>query len=122
MEKIAPFKSKAQMKFFFAKEKRGGFPKGTARQWAHETPDIAALPEHVKNAFLDLKNPFAKIAKLLFNPEKSPPIPIQVQQKDVIEETKKEKTGGKSPVEYRNELTARRTGIIKRHRQTAKAS
>lgn len=43
-----PFKSKAQEKLFFAKEARGELPKGTAEEWAHETPSIKKLPEHVK--------------------------------------------------------------------------
>lgn len=36
----------------FAAEARGGVPKGTARRWAHETPDIKKLPEkkHRKHA------------------------------------------------------------------------
>ena len=40
-----PFKSKAQMKKFFAMEKRGEIPKGTAERWAEETPNIKKLPE-----------------------------------------------------------------------------
>ena len=43
-----PFKSKDQMKFFFAAEDRGDLPKGTARRWAHETPNIKKLPKKVK--------------------------------------------------------------------------
>jgi len=42
-----PFKSKAQMRLFFAKERRGELPEGKARQWAHETKDIKGLPEKV---------------------------------------------------------------------------
>ena len=44
-----PFKSKAQEKLFFAKEERGELPKGKAEEWAHETKNIKALPEHVKH-------------------------------------------------------------------------
>jgi len=43
-----PFKSKAQQRFMFAAEKRGDLPEGTAEEWAHHTPNIKALPEHVK--------------------------------------------------------------------------
>lgn len=43
-----PFKSKAQQRLFFAKEKRGELPKGTAELWTKHTPDIKSLPEHVK--------------------------------------------------------------------------
>lgn len=44
-----PFKSKAQQRFMFAAEDRGDVPKGTARRWAHHTPDIKKLPEHKKH-------------------------------------------------------------------------
>jgi len=49
-----PFKSKAQQRFMFAAESRGEVPKGTARRWAHHTPDIKSLPEkkHTKKAML----------------------------------------------------------------------
>ena len=43
-----PFKSKAQMKKFFAMEKRGEMKKGTAERWAKETPNIKKLPKRVK--------------------------------------------------------------------------
>lgn len=39
-----PFESKAQMRKFFAMEKRGEIPKGTAKKWTHETPSIKKLP------------------------------------------------------------------------------
>lgn len=42
-----PFKSSSQMRAAF-----GGYlgpeMKSKAEEWAHETPDIASLPEHVK--------------------------------------------------------------------------
>src|SRR5262245_6973879 len=41
-----PFTSKAQMRKFFAMEARGELPKGKAREWAHHTKNIKALPEH----------------------------------------------------------------------------
>lgn len=40
-----PYQSKAQQRFMFAAEARGEVPPGTAREWAHETPDIKKLPE-----------------------------------------------------------------------------
>src|ERR1035437_2568393 len=43
-----PFKSQAQARLFFAKEHRGELPAGTAEHWAHATPDIKKLPQHVK--------------------------------------------------------------------------
>jgi hypothetical protein len=47
IEKEAPFKSKAQMKKFFAMEKRHELPKGKAKEWVKHTPKIKDLPEHV---------------------------------------------------------------------------
>ncbi len=43
-----PYRSKAQMRLFFAKEHDGELPKGTARRWAHHTKNIKKLPQHVK--------------------------------------------------------------------------
>lgn len=45
-----PFKSKSQQRFMFAAEERGDVPKGTARRWAHETPNIKRLPERKKKS------------------------------------------------------------------------
>lgn len=47
-----PYKSKAQQRKFFAMESRGELPKGTALEWAHETPNLKSLPEHVKKSTL----------------------------------------------------------------------
>lgn len=44
-----PFKSKSQMRAFFTKEGRGELPKGTAKRWAKETPDLKSLPEKKKH-------------------------------------------------------------------------
>lgn len=38
-----PFKSKAQMRAFAAKEARGELPKGTTAQWTKETPNIQSM-------------------------------------------------------------------------------
>jgi len=53
-----PFKSKAQMRFMFAKH-----PK-KAKEWADKTKDIKDLPEHVKEGSL-----IGGIAKALVEPE-----------------------------------------------------
>lgn len=42
-----PFKSQKQERKFFVLEKEGKLPEGTALKWAHETPDIKALPRYV---------------------------------------------------------------------------
>lgn len=42
-----PYRSLSQMRLFFAKEKRGELPKGTAKEWAEHTPDVKRLPERV---------------------------------------------------------------------------
>jgi hypothetical protein len=44
MEKYMPFKSKAQLRLLFAKERSGEIKKGTAEKWAHETKNIKNLP------------------------------------------------------------------------------
>ena len=43
-----PFKSKAQMRKFFAMKSRGELPKGKAKEWAKKTPNIKSLPERKK--------------------------------------------------------------------------
>ena len=40
-----PFESKSQQRKMFAMEARGELDKGTARRWAHKTPNIKSLPE-----------------------------------------------------------------------------
>jgi hypothetical protein len=42
-----PFKSKSQVRAFFAMERRGELPKGTAKRWVRHTPNIDVLPEKV---------------------------------------------------------------------------
>ena len=44
-----PYRSKAQMRLFFAKEQKGELPLGTARRWAHHTNNLKKLPQHVKH-------------------------------------------------------------------------
>lgn len=55
-----PFKSKAQMRYMFAAEKRGEIKKGTAEEFAKHTKNIKELPNHKKNAlkqaYMDYKN------------------------------------------------------------------
>jgi len=43
---MAPFKSEAQRKLFYAKAERGEIPESTVREYEHETH--GNLPEHVK--------------------------------------------------------------------------
>ncbi|MBU0647536.1 hypothetical protein KKC67_03370 [Patescibacteria group bacterium] len=45
-----PFKSLAQMKKIASMEKAGLVKKGTTKAWAAETPNIAKLPEHIKQS------------------------------------------------------------------------
>lgn len=40
-----PFKSKAQMRKFYAMEARGEIPKGTTERWKRHTKSISKLPE-----------------------------------------------------------------------------
>ena len=47
-----PFKSKSQMRKFFAMESSGEIPKGTTKEWLKETPNVKKLPEKlVKKSF-----------------------------------------------------------------------
>ena len=45
-----PFKSKAQMRWMFAAEKRGKVKKGTAKKWAEHTPNLKRLPTRIGKA------------------------------------------------------------------------
>ena len=45
-----PFKSEAQRRLFYAKEKRGELPKGTAKKWEKHTPKGKKLPEKVSES------------------------------------------------------------------------
>lgn len=64
-----PAKSKAQLRFLFAAEARGELPKGTAREWAHATPNIKKLPERLhkpkKDSDKDRKKSREKAARLM---------------------------------------------------------
>jgi glutamate-1-semialdehyde aminotransferase len=44
-----PFKSKAQMRKFFAMEARGELPKGTAKRWLEHTKNVSKLPERKRS-------------------------------------------------------------------------
>jgi len=50
-----PFKSKRQQRFMFAAEERNDVPKGTAKRWARETPNIKKLPEKVRKKKADFE-------------------------------------------------------------------
>jgi len=107
-----PLKSKSQMRYLFANEPE------VAKEFASKTKNIKALPEKVKKAMLI---PFCKIAKDLFNPAVAPMVPYRVTQQKAIQTEKERKMQGLSAVEYRNELTSRRTGIIQRNKKQPKA-
>ena len=42
------FKSKAQMRLFYAKAQRGEISKGKVEGWENATPNIKGLPERLK--------------------------------------------------------------------------
>ena len=44
-----PFKSKRQMRKFYAMEDRGEIPEGTTKKWKEHTPNISQLPEKKKS-------------------------------------------------------------------------
>ena len=111
-----PFKSKSQLKYLFANKPE------MAKEWVKKTKNIKDLPERVKESMDKMLDPFTKIAKELFNPIKNPPVPSRVIQQDMIQASKDEKMKGMTPVEYRNELTSRRTGIVQKNKESIKAS
>lgn len=43
-----PFRSKAQQRLMFAKERRGELKRGTARRFAHATRSIKKLPQRLR--------------------------------------------------------------------------
>jgi len=109
-----PFLSKSQLRACYQKKD----PDWNCAEWLKKTKNPKKLPERVKKAMVIS---FSKIAKELFDPIKSPPIPHRVIQQKMIQESKQDKMKGMTPVEYRNELTSRRTGIIQKNKQSNKA-
>ena len=109
-----PFLSKSQIRACYA----ANDPNWNCKEWTNKTRNIKKLPERVKKA-MDIS--FTKIAKELFNPTKSPPVPARIVQQKMIRESKEDKMKGMTPVEYRNELTSRRTGVVQKNRQSNKA-
>lgn len=108
-----PFASKAQMRYLFTHQP------DVAEEFAKETLNFKDLPERVKKA---MDQSFAKIAKDLFDPVKSPPVPQRIIQQRAIDQAKEERTGGMGPIAYRNELTNSRTGIVRTNINSAKSS
>jgi hypothetical protein len=113
-----PFKSESQVRKCYALKSEGQAGSWNCDEWKNKTKSIKALPERVKKAMLES---FTKIAKELFNPSKSPSIPTREIQKQEIQALKEEKTKGLSLIKYRNELTAKRTGIIQKNKESNKA-
>ena len=76
-----PFSSKAQMRKFFSLESQGKLKKGTADNWAKETPSIKNLPEHIadkKNGGIIMKKKNKKkdsiLSKMKRYSEKNEPV------------------------------------------------
>lgn len=87
MRCVIPFQSKSQVRAFFAKEKDGELPKGTAKRWAHHTKDIKGLPE--KKAFV------ASFLLRCAKAGKTTPAEIAVEaEKYAAEMEKRASTGG----------------------------
>lgn len=59
-----PYKSKAMMRKFFAMEADGELPEGTAREWAHHTPNIKDLPDRVGDGKTKEGNAVSTVAAL----------------------------------------------------------
>ena len=116
-----PFKSKSQIRACYAKRARGEAGTWDCEEWSDATKDPKKLPETVKTASKLILPEFIKIAKKLFKPLESPPIPTEIIQRNAIESAKQDKMQGLNPVEYRNEVTSRSKGIVARNKQTSKA-
>ena len=114
-----PFKSKAQLRKCYAMKARGKSGSWDCEEWAAATKSVKALPERVKKA---MEISFSKIAKELFDPAKKPLVPPVIVQKEIIDSASEEKRKGLTPIEYRNELTNRRRGIVQKNIQAAKAA
>jgi len=102
-----PFRSLSQIRACYAKND----PNWDCHEFARETKNIKKLPEKVSEKTAEH---FAKIAKRMFLSEVFPPVPKIQIQKAAIEESKIAKRGGRGPVEYRNELTRQRSGIVQK--------
>lgn len=46
-----PFRSRKQLRYMAAAERRGELPKGTFQKWKEHTRDIKSLPEKVAHAY-----------------------------------------------------------------------
>jgi hypothetical protein len=107
-----PFKSKAQMRAFYAMEADGELPKGTAKKWSKETKNKKGLPEKVKTACLSY---FTKLAAELFIPEMNPPISAPQMTAEAIRSEKDRKLQGMSPAEYRTARAYATRNVINRN-------
>lgn len=115
-----PFKSRNQLKKCYALKAQGKAGSWDCDEWSKETKNIKKLPEAVKTSMDKMINSFEKIAKKLFNPIENPPVPQRVIQQNMIQQAKEKKMGGATPVEHRNKLTADRTGIIQKNKESDK--
>jgi hypothetical protein len=114
-----PFKSKAQMRLFFAKEKKGELPKGTAETWVKHTHNIDSLPEKVAS-WVDAAIPaFTKLAEAL---RYAKPVPAAITLKQATEAAKAKKQKGMDGVQYRNYLTNSKRNLVARGSEAKKVS
>ena len=44
---MSPFRSKSQMRKFYAMQRRGEISKAKVKEWQEATPSVTALPERV---------------------------------------------------------------------------
>lgn len=107
-----PYKSKAQMRMMFAKEKAGEVPQGTAQRWADETPDIKNLPEHKKQA--EWVGAFIKMAIHLMDKREARMVPSAITLRDTTNATKQQKQQGMDGIQYRNYLANKKRNIVSR--------
>ena len=115
-----PFKSKAQMRLFFAKEKKGELPKGTAETWIKHTPNISSLPEHTKSSALI--GAFTKLAEVMLKKDEAKIVPASIVLSQATEAAKQKKQHGMDGIQYRNYLTNQKRNIVARGSSSKKVS
>jgi len=122
-----PFKSKAQDRLCFDLKGKGKGKNWDCEEWAKKTKSIKDLPEKVGYLMPSigvehLTPAFIKLAKVMFDPKDAPLLEPTVVLNQQIQAAKSDLTKGRSPAEYRNELTARTKGLLQQNRQTTAAT
>lgn len=79
-----PFKSRSQVRRFWAAEAAGELPEGTAHRWAQHTPSIKALPDKVGKAKKQEKKPPEKQAAVAAISQILRTVPVTGNEKNAL--------------------------------------